>query len=171
MVGTDVLRRTAGEFSAAPVSSKVADIITPHCILSNLGVGSKKAVLSCLARHAAEISGLTQDEIYRALIVREKMGSTGVGAGVGIPHARLSGLDTLVVIFARLARPIDFDSVDDQPVDLLFLLLSPEREVALHLKALSKISRLLHDPVLCRSLRQAEGRDGLGAVLVDKLST
>lgn len=98
------------------------------------------------------------------------METTGVGAGVAIPHARFPDLDDLVVVFARLGRPVDFDSVDDQPVDLLFMLLSPACDTALHLKALSKISRLLHDPVLCRNLRQTESRDGLRAVLIEALS-
>jgi len=165
-----MLRRIMAEAATVPVLSPAAALIAPQGIVPNLGAGSKKAALSCLARHAAEIGRLDPDQIYRALILREKMGSTGVGGGVAIPHARLSGLGSLVVMFARLARPIDFDAVDDQPVDLMFLLLSPEHEVALHLKALSKISRLLHDPVLCRALRQAENRDGLEAVLLEKMN-
>ncbi|CCG40238.1 PTS sugar transporter subunit IIA [Magnetospirillum molischianum] len=145
-------------------------IITPHCIISNLGAGSKTGALSLLAKQAAALSGHDQKEIYRVLEARERLGSTGVGNGVAIPHARIAGLHHPYIVFARTVHPIHFDSVDEQPVDLMFLLLSPERDPALHLKALSRISRLLHDHDLCQKLRQTESRDGLCGLLIDAFS-
>jgi len=170
MTGADILPPPVDVSRAAAFSWNAADLMTPHCVLPNLAVGSKKASLSLLARQAAEISGLNPDEIYRALLARERLGSTGVGGGVGIPHARFPGLVRLRIVFARLAHPIDFDSVDDLPVDLLFLLLTPDNDTGLHLKALSKVTRLLRDPVLCRTLRQTKSRDGLCAALIEMLS-
>jgi PTS system nitrogen regulatory IIA component len=113
------------------------------------------------------MSGLNERAIYDVLIERERLGSTGIGMGVGIPHGKLPGLTRLYGIFARLDRPIPFDAIDDQPVDLIFLLLAPEGAVADHLKALALVSRLLRDRTICEKLRGTDNADALFALLTD----
>lgn len=145
-------------------------LITRRSVLSNLKAMSKPEALAGLAQQAAELTSLDPRRIYQALVERERLGTTGVGGGIAIPHARLSELDSLCVVFARLAHPIDFEAIDEQPVDLMFMLLSPESKGADHLKALSRISRLLHDASLCRKLRATGNLDGLCGLLTEHLA-
>jgi PTS system nitrogen regulatory IIA component len=114
---------------------------------------------------AARLTLRSDREIFDTLLQRERLGSTGVGQGVAIPHGKLRGLERLVGVFARLARPVDFDSLDDQPVDLVFVLLAPESAGADHLKALARIARILRDPALTQKLRTAEDASGIYSVL------
>ncbi len=113
------------------------------------------------------MTGIHERTIYDVLIERERLGSTGIGMGIGIPHGRLPGLDRLCGIFARLDRPVPFDAIDDQPVDLIFLLLAPESAGADHLKALARVSRLLRDRTVCEKLRGTDNADALYALLID----
>ena len=99
------------------------------------------------------------------MLQREKLGSTGVGNGIAIPHGKLPKLDKLFGLFARLDRPIDFDALDGQPVDLIFLLLAPEAAGADHLKALARVARLLRDPHVANKLRESRDAEALFAVL------
>ena len=115
------------------------------------------------------MTGIPERTIYDVLIERERLGSTGIGRGIGIPHGRLPGLDTLSGIFARLDRPVPFDAIDDQPVDLIFLLLAPEGAGADHLKALARVSRLLRDRTVCEKLRGTDNADALYALLIDRI--
>jgi len=144
----------------------VRDLIQPQSILTGMRVGSKKEALALLARQAAGITGQPERTILDALVERERLGSTGVGSGIAVPHARLAGLDSLCAIFLRLDRPIDFDAVDERPVDLVFLLLSPEAAGADHLRALSRITRLLRDGEICRTLRRTTDTAELRAFLI-----
>ena len=121
------------------------DIITTDSVIPRLKASSKKQVLQELARKASEISGLEEREVFDVLLERERLGTTGVGGGIAIPHGKLAALDRLRGVFARADRAIDFDSIDGRPVDLIFLLLAPEGAGADHLKALARISRLLRD--------------------------
>ena len=105
---------------------EIADLISPASVVANLRVGSKKQALQDLAKRAAETTGLPERAIFEVLLERERLGTTGVGNGIAIPHGKLPGLRRLYGLFARLETPIDFDSVDEQPVDLIFLLLAPE---------------------------------------------
>ncbi|WP_416898761.1 MAG: PTS IIA-like nitrogen regulatory protein PtsN [Minwuia sp.] len=143
----------------------ITDLLEPESVVFNLKAGSKKQVLQALARHAAETTGLHERLIFDTLLERERLGTTGVGDGVAIPHGRIGEIDRISGLFARLKDPVDFDSVDGKPVDLLFLLLAPAQAGADHLKALSKISRLLRDRDNCEKLRGAKSADALYALL------
>jgi len=118
-----------------------------------------------LAARAAALTGQSERLIVETLQQRERLGSTGIGQGVAIPHAKLPKLDKLTGIFARLDRAIEFDSLDSQPVDLIFLLLAPEGAGADHLKALARIARLLRDPEVVQKLRESREAEALYAVL------
>ena len=146
---------------------EIAELITPEGVVPNLRATSKKQALQELARRAAEITGLAERAILDVLIERERLGTTGVGNGIAIPHGKLASLTRIYGLFARLERPIDFDSIDEQPVDLIFLLLAPESAGADHLKALARISRLLRDKSVCEKLRGTESAEGLYALLTD----
>jgi len=143
----------------------IEDILTPGAVVAKLKATSKKQALQELARVAADVTGADERAIFEVLLERERLGSTGVGTGVAIPHGKLAGLDRLYGVFARLAHPIDFDAVDDRPVDLMFVLLAPEGAGADHLKALARVSRLLRDPATCDKLRGSDSRDALFALL------
>jgi PTS system nitrogen regulatory IIA component len=149
----------------------ISDLITPGSVIANLRVTSKKQLLQELARRAAVLTGLGDRQIFDVLLEREKLGTTGVGNGIAIPHGKLSSLDRLVGLFARLERPVEFDSIDDQPVDLVFLLLAPESAGADHLKALARVSRLLRDRGICEKLRGTENADALYALLTDQAAS
>lgn len=143
----------------------VTDLITPEAVVPQLKVASKKAALQELAARAAELSGQNERAVLEVLMQREKLGSTAVGSGIAIPHGKLPKLDRLFGLFARLARPVDFEALDNQPVDLVFLLLAPEGAGADHLKALAQVARLLRDPAVARKLRDSEDSEALYAVL------
>ena len=132
----------------------MTDLLAPDRVLVGLRPGSKRHLLQELADAAAAVSGLPAKPILDSLIQREKLGTTGVGDGLAIPHAKVPGLPKLMGFFARLARPVEFDALDDKPVDIVFLLLAPENAGAEHLKALARIARILRDPALCARLRQ-----------------
>ncbi len=119
----------------------------------------------------AESYGLVEREIFEILLAREKLGSTGVGSGIAIPHGKIKDLDRLKGYFARLDRPVEFDAVDERPVDLIFLLLAPEEAGADHLKALAKVSRLMRDKNVCKKLRGSDTSEALYALLTDQTSS
>src|SRR6266550_2363179 len=141
------------------------DLVAPNAIIPALKVNGKKQALQELAAKAAELSGLSERTIFEILLQREKLGSTGVGSGIAIPHGKLAKLDKLFVLFASLDRPVDFEALDGQPVDLVFVLLAPESAGADHLKALARIARLLRDPDIARKLRESRDAEALYAVL------
>ena len=132
---------------------EILDILAPGNVLTSVRATSKKQALQELSKHASQVTGLHDRTIFDVLLERERLGTTGVGRGIAIPHGKLSELDRLHGIFAVLEQPIEFDSVDDQPVDLIFLLLAPESAGADHLKALARVSRLLRDSNFCDRLR------------------
>ena len=125
---------------------ELGDLVTREAILASLLAINKKQVLHELARTAGQLMSLEPREIFEAVWQRERLGSTGFGRGVAIPHVKLRGLDHTVCLFARLQQPVDFDALDGEPVDLIFLLLSPEHASGDHLKTLARISRLVRDP-------------------------
>ena len=143
----------------------LTDLVASNAIIPALKVNSKKQVLQELAAKAAELCGQTERTILETLQQREKLGSTGVGDGVAIPHGKLSKLSKLFGLFARLERPVDFEALDGQPVDLVFLLLAPEAAGADHLKALARVARLLREPDVARKLRDCRDAEALYAVL------
>ncbi|MGE4062569.1 MAG: PTS IIA-like nitrogen regulatory protein PtsN [Rhodospirillaceae bacterium] len=144
---------------------EIRDLLQPEAVVSDLKAANKKQLLQELARHASRITGVNDRKIFETLLERERLGSTGVGSGIAIPHGKLSDFKRLYGVFARLDRPVEFDSIDEQPVDLIFLLLAPEGAGADHLKALARVSRLLRDSKMCEKLRGAETADGLYMVL------
>jgi nitrogen PTS system EIIA component len=141
------------------------DLVAPNTIIPALRVNGKKQALQELAATAAKLCGQTERTIFEILVQREKLGSTGVGNGIAIPHGKLSKLTKLFGLFARLDRPIDFESLDGQPVDLIFLLLAPESAGADHLKALARVARLLRDPDVARKLRDSRDAEAIYSVL------
>jgi nitrogen PTS system EIIA component len=141
------------------------DLLTPTAVLPAFRATSKKQALQELARKAAELTGQHERAIFDVLLERERLGATGMGRGVAVPHGKLPGLSRVHGLFARLEKPIDFGSVDDQPVDLIFLLLAPEQSGADHLKALARVSRLLRDGAICAKLRGSDSPDAIFAIL------
>lgn len=149
---------------------EISELLQPQSVLAGVRVTSKTEALTVLARQAASRTGQPERVILDALMERERLGSTGVGSGIAVPHARLPGLDGLCAVFLRLDRPIDFEAVDERPVDLIFLLLSPETAGADHLRALSRVSRLLRDSEVCRTLRRATDPGELHSFLSGRFS-
>lgn len=143
----------------------LTDLVAADAIVPALNVTSKKQVLQELATKAAALTGQSERAILETLQQRERLGSTGVGNGIAIPHGKLPKLGKLFGLFVRLDRPIDFDALDGQPVDLIFLLLAPESAGADHLKALARVARLLRDGEVARKLRDSRDADALYAVL------
>jgi len=132
---------------------------------------SKRHALAITADLAARAFGLDAAQVFDALCEREALGSTGVGAGVAVPHARLPGLDQMRAVFVRLDQPVPFDSLDDQPVDLIFALFAPVGADSEHLRALARVSRQLRKPELREQLRKAHSADSLHALLANETAT
>ena len=141
------------------------DLVALNAIIPALKVTSKKQALQELAARAAPLCGQNERAIFEILVQREKLGSTAVGNGIAIPHGKMPNLAKLFGLFARLDKPIDFESLDGQPVDLIFLLLAPEGAGADHLKALARVARLLRDPSTAHKLRASHDAEALYAVL------
>ncbi len=146
----------------------IADLLTPNCVIATFKVSNKKQALQELSRRASTLLGLSEKQLLEILSERERLGTTGVGQGIAIPHGKIPGLARMSGLFARLDKPIDFDSIDDQPVDLIFLLLAPEGAGTDHLKALARVSRLLRDRKNCAKLRGTDNADALYALLTSE---
>lgn len=144
--------------------SDFSDLLRPDAIVAGLAVTSKKALFAQVGQLSAQVLNVDARLVAERLAERERIGSTGFGGGVAIPHARLPGLVTPVGLFARLAQPIEYQAVDDTPVDLVFALLSPERAGSDHLKALARISRRMRDRLFLAKLRGAGSGDALVAL-------
>ncbi|MEA2953656.1 MAG: nitrogen system component [Alphaproteobacteria bacterium] len=143
----------------------LTDLIAPDAVIPALKVNNKKQAIQELAAKAAELTGQNERAILEILLQREKLGSTGVGNGIAIPHGKLPTLAKLFGLFARLHRPVDFEALDGQPVDLIFLLLAPEAAGADHLKALARVARLLRDADVAHKLRESSDAMALYAAL------
>ena len=150
---------------------EIADLITPQSVVAQLRAANKKQALQEVAKRAAALTGLAERTVYDVLVERERLGTTGIGMGVAIPHGKLPSLQRIAGIFARLERPIPFEAIDEQPVDLMFVLLAPEAAGADHLKALALVSRLLRDRMICEKLRGTDRPDALYALLTDRTSS
>ena len=143
----------------------LTDLVAPQAVIPALKVNNKKQALQEIAAKAGTLIECSERDILDVLTQREKLGSTAIGNGIAIPHGKLAKLSRIFGLFARLDRPIDFDSLDGQPVDLIFVLLAPEGAGADHLKALARIARLLRDPDLANKLRDARDAEAIYAVL------
>jgi nitrogen PTS system EIIA component len=143
------------------------DFLDPQAVLPALRVSGKKQALQELAFHAAKLTGLPDSAIYEALLQRERLGSTGIGEGIAIPHGKLPGLTRIFGLIARLDKPIDFEALDGQQVDVLFLLLAPEGAGADHLKALARVARVLREPGLIERVRATRNATALYAIMTE----
>jgi len=143
------------------------DLITPDQIIASLNPGSKKLLLQELAERAGEVAGIPARLVFDTLLQRERLGSTGVGNGIAIPHGKIAGLKRIFGLFVRLSKPIDYDAMDDQPVDIVFLLLAPEGAGAEHLKALSRVARIMRDEDTVAKLRLANDASAIVALLCE----
>lgn len=150
---------------------EIVDLLTEERVVDHLHAASKKQVIQEISKRAAAFTGLDERAVFDVLLERERLGTTGVGKGVAIPHGKTTDLDRLYGLFARLDQAIDFDAIDDQPVDLVFLLLAPEGAGADHLKALARVSRLLRDPGMCDKLRGCDTQDAIFALLTQSTSS
>lgn len=147
---------------------EIADLLPgPDAVLACVKASGKKALIGELASRTATLFKLDERRLFDRLLERERLGSTGIGGGIAIPHGRMPTLSAPVGLFARLAQPVDFDSIDERPVDLVFLLVAPEGAGADHLKALARVSRLLRDRTLVEKLRATDKADALYALLVE----
>lgn len=145
----------------------LSELLVPDGIMPALKVKSKKQALQELAVRAGAATGLDAREVYESMLQRERLGSTGLGRGIAIPHVKSKGLRGIVCLFAQLAEPIDFDSLDGDKVDLIFLLLAPEHASGDHLKALARISRVVRDQDMLERLRSATTAGELRNVLTE----
>ncbi|MBQ0819230.1 PTS IIA-like nitrogen regulatory protein PtsN [Microvirga terrae] len=143
------------------------DFLDPRAVLPALRVSGKKQALQELASQAARLTGLPDSAIYEALLQRERLGSTGIGEGIAIPHGKLPNLTRIFGLIARLDRPVDFEALDAQPVDVLFLLLAPEGAGADHLKALARVARVLREPGLIERVRATRDATALYAIMTE----
>lgn len=150
---------------------EIMNLITPEAVIPRLHATSKKQALQEIAKYASELTGLADRTIFDVLLERERLGTTGVGNGIAIPHGKLAALDRLYGVFARLETPVPFDAIDEQPVDLIFMLLAPENAGADHLKALARVSRLLRDPTMCEKLRGSDKAEALYALLTEQTAS
>jgi nitrogen PTS system EIIA component len=146
---------------------ELSEIIGVEAVRAPLKATSKKRLLQELAEFASDLYKLPSDAVYKALLDREALGPTGVGRGVAIPHARFTGVNRVLGLFVRLEKPVDFEAVDRQPVDLVFTLLAPESAGADHLKALARVSRTLRSDAVCTKLRSTYDPSALYAILTD----
>ncbi len=144
---------------------ELSRILSADAVIAQFKASSKKRLLQEIAQVAESVYGLPSREIFAAIQERELLGPTGMGNGVAIPHARLPGLDGVKGVFIRLEKPVDYESVDRQPVDLVFALFAPEGAGADHLKALAQVSRTLRDPAVCTKLRSSDDPNALFAIL------
>src|SRR5687767_12679525 len=149
----------------------LGELIPPEAVIPSLKAKGKKQLLQELSARASRLTGIDERDIFDVLWQRERLGSTGLGQGVAIPHGKLAALKGIVGIFARLADPIDFEAVDGAPVDVVFLLLAPEGAGADHLKALARISRVLREPDVAERLRTAKDGGELHAILIGPAAT
>lgn len=147
----------------------ILEFLNPDSVIPNLRARGKKQILQELSAQAARrLPALDEREIFETLLQRERLGSTGIGDGVAIPHGKLRALDRMFGMAARLERPVDFEALDGQPVDLAFLLLAPENAGADHLKALAQIARILREPGILERIRNARDESALYAVLTHR---
>lgn len=144
----------------------IADLLAPNGVVLRGGASSKRQALHAVAEAAAQAMGVDQTRVFDALLEREALGSTGLGSGVAVPHARLKEIDRVAAVFVRLDSPVAYDAVDDRPVDLLFALFAPPKDGAEHLRALAAASRALRSAELREQLRQARTADAIRALFV-----
>lgn len=147
-----------------------ATLFTPDCVLADIKVDSRKQLFQDMSRALIASHGLDVAcrDIVAAAMERERLGSTGVGNGVALPHSRIEGMQDVKAAFARIDAPVDFDSIDDRPVDLVCFLLAPADAAGAHLRALARVSRLLRREDIRKRLRAAPGAEAMFTILTDE---
>lgn len=149
----------------------IASLITPESVIAGLKGNGKKQILQDLAGHIARVAGLGERLVFETLLQRERLGTTAIGQGIAIPHGRIAGLGRLVGFFAQLARPVDFEALDGEPVDLVFVLLAPEDAGADHLQALARVARLFRGGNVAQKLRQTDDAAAIYAILTSETTS
>jgi PTS system nitrogen regulatory IIA component len=144
----------------------IGDLLAPQGVVLRRGASSKRQALHVVAEAAAQALGMDEGRVFDALLEREALGSTGLGSGVAVPHARLSGMERVTGVFVRLDAPVAYEAVDDRPVDLMFALFAPPSDGAEHLRALAAVSRAMRSPELREQLLQARTADAIRALFV-----
>jgi len=147
---------------------KISDVLHKESILPVITSVDKKGVLEELSAPVASIAGIPPDELVRILLERERLGSTGIGGGIGIPHGKLKNIDKLVLGFGLSRRGVSFDSIDGKPTHIFFLLVTPESSTGLHLKLLARISRVLKNEPFKAKLMAADGVNEIYAIITEE---
>jgi PTS system nitrogen regulatory IIA component len=147
---------------------KILDALPKEAILVDLKAIDKKGVLEELVIPVAKIAGISSEELVKVLMERERLGSTGIGHGIGIPHGKIRGLESLILGFGRSQKGVDFDSMDGLPAHIFFLLITPENSTGLHLKLLARISRILKDDLFKDKLLHATSRDEIYSIIKEE---
>lgn len=145
----------------------ISDILSPQAVFQRVSAASKRKLIDEIAVRLGAVAGVDSDKVFESLWQREKLSSTGVGRGVAVPHGRIAKLERIVGVFVHLSEPIDFESVDETPVDLVFALLTPADAGADHLKALARVSRLLRNGTVCEKIRAANDPAQIYALLTE----
>jgi nitrogen PTS system EIIA component len=149
----------------------IDDLLAAAAVLPAVKAASKKQLLEVLSERAETLTGLSARAVFDVLLQRERLGSTGIGNGIAIPHGKFEGLPKLIGLFARLEKPIDFEALDGQPVDLVFTLLAPEGAGADHLKGLSRVARVLRNPAITSKVRTLREADVIHDILTGAMVT
>ena len=147
---------------------KILDVLLKEAILSDLKANDKKGVLEELVTPVARIADINHDYLVKVLMERERLGSTGIGEGIGIPHGKVKDLESLVLGFGLSKKGVDFDSMDGRPAHIFFLLLTPENSTGLHLKLLARISRILKNDPFKQRLLHATNRDEIYSIIKEE---
>jgi len=144
---------------------KILDVLRKETILTDLKAKDKKGVIEELVASVSQITGINNSELVRVLLERERLGSTGIGGGIGIPHGKLANLESLIMGFGLSRKGVDFESMDGRPTHLFFLLITPENSTGLHLKLLARISRILKNDSFKKKLMKATGSDEVFSII------
>ena len=147
---------------------KILDVLPKEAILADLKAVDKKGVLEELVVPVADISGVNHEDLVKVLMERERLGSTGIGEGIGIPHGKVKDLDSLILGFGLSRKGVDFDSMDGLPAHIFFLLITPENSTGLHLKLLARISRILKNDTYKKKLLHANTRDEIYSIIKEE---
>ncbi len=146
---------------------KIADILRPECVIADMQAGAKKDILEELAAPVAREYHLDLDELVGVLQAREKLGSTGIGEGVAIPHGKMVNLKTVAAAMAKSSQGLDFDAIDGKPCHIFFMLVAPSNSASQHLKALARASMLLKDPALRQKLMETRTAADMYHLIID----
>jgi PTS system nitrogen regulatory IIA component len=147
---------------------QLSDVLSLDCTKSAVHCSSKKRALEIISETAASYTGLDSNELFECMLSREKVGTTGIGNGIAIPHARMTSFDNAVAVLIQCEEAIDFDAIDNRPVDILFALLVPEEQCKTHLKTLAMMAERLNDKPTLKALRKAQSDEELYEIMINQ---